>query len=259
MTKEETINALTAYEQKYWEYEKSYQRCRTLSNRIKEYKKPYWEKERVKRSVIGVLSQLFLVFYFSMFILQEIDILDQRQVLAFLISAIVTAASFVVSGAIVRRENNKIIAENAKRHSEWARRQQSLPELNKQLSDETARMEKLKQRAHWQGNFCGLRGDYLNPYVVNRLVKYLETGRCDSLKEALNLYEVEKREELRDKEARQHRRQMENYAAASAEASIAAARNSEEAAFWAATSAFASFTAASNSSKANNSGEYHVV
>lgn len=259
MTKEETINALTAYEQKYWEYEKSYQRCRTLSNRIKEYKKPYWEKERVVCTFGSWIMQIVFVMIIVGLIFEETGLSNSHETLCVLLGAVLIVVSIIVRLVSVKKENNKIIAENAKRHSEWARRQQSLPELNKQLSDETARMEKLKQRAHWQGNFCGLRGDYLNPYVVNRLVKYLETGRCDSLKEALNLYEVEKREELRDKEARQHRRQMENYAAASAEASIAAARNSEEAAFWAATSAFASFTAASNSSKANNSGEYHVV
>ncbi len=33
---------------------------------------------------------------------------------------------------------------------------------------------------------------YASPYIVDKLIEYMENGRCDSIKECLNLYEQEK-------------------------------------------------------------------
>lgn len=81
------------------------------------------------------------------------------------------------------------------------------------------------------------------------LLRYLEDGRADSLKEAINLMEFEWNEEERIHELRRHNRQMEEayarHAAAmedevtrAAEASERAAEAAEEGAFWSKGSTF---------------------
>lgn len=113
---------------------------------------------------------------------------------------------------------------------------------------------------------CGLHEDYQDVQAVGCMVRYLETGRSDSLKEAINLYEQELREDARDAAAARHRREMQRQAAAiyaetarGADAAEEAAQRANEAAFWGAAATAAAAQAAAEAKRAGESGEYHVV
>lgn len=260
MTKAETINALKEYERRYWEYEKSYNRCKSLSAQIEKCKKPYREKERPKYTFGRTLIQYSFILFFEYWIFEETALGQKSPLLCILIAAVGFVVFLLYRKASVRKRTDEIIAENAKRHSEWSKLQQARPEYEEQLRKERERQQILKKQAMDHGNYCGLRGDYLNPHIVKRLIHYLETGRCDSLKEALNMYEAEKREDRRDRETRLHRAELERYAAEGASAAREAARSAEDAAYWSTASAFAAFYTAANIGKNTGSGgEYHVV
>lgn len=276
MTKAETISELKKYEQQYWAYDKSYQRCETLRKQITEAQKPYREKERSTCSNGKLVLQFLYVAAIAIFIIALLlniaesvfrtalvsPLVNAVFTLKWLIIPILAVGFFVFykyRRAKIKEENDQIISENAKRHREWLQKQNMLPNYKQQLKEEQAKQQRLKQQAWNQGIRCGLRGNYMNPKVVEGLIAYLETGRSDTLKEALNLYEAEKREASRDEETRRHRAEMERYASEQTEAARATARNSEEAAFWSAATAFAAFCAAENISKAQSNQDYHVV
>lgn len=87
---------------------------------------------------------------------------------------------------------------------------------------------------------CGLHENYQDSKPLIYLISYLETGRSDTLKEAINLYERELREDARDDAAARHRKEMQQKAnaiyeetARSTAAAEAAARKADEAAFGA--------------------------
>lgn len=123
-----------------------------------------------------------------------------------------------------------------------------------------------QQEAARLAQSCGLHEDYQDVQAVGRMVRYLETGRSDSLKEAINLYEQELREDARDAAAARHRREMQRQAAAicaetarGADAAEEAAHRANEAAFWGAAATAAAAQAAAEAKRAGESGEYHVV
>lgn len=123
-----------------------------------------------------------------------------------------------------------------------------------------------QQEAARLAHSCGLHEDYQDVQAVGRMVRYLETGRSDSLKEAINLYEQELREDARDAAAARHRREMQRQAAAiyaetarGADAAEEAAQHANEAAFWGAAATAAAAQAAAEVKRAGESGEYHVV
>ena len=128
-------------------------------------------------------------------------------------------------------------------------RQAKEPDLLKKVAAAETVFRRYEQQVQACAQRCGLHRSYQNYHAVIYLTNYLETGRCDTLKEALNLYEQERREDMRDEAESRYRLQMNkkadaiyNEAARGADAAQEAARSAEDAAFWGAAATVASLS-----------------
>lgn len=111
---------------------------------------------------------------------------------------------------------------------------------------------RLNELVHQQCRTCGLHPDYQSASCVKDLIRYLETGRADSLKEALNLYETELHARRMEDEQEMHHRAVEKSmrqqeatlqaleleAQRQADAMERAAKSADDAAFWAGVTAY---------------------
>lgn len=151
---------------------------------------------------------------------------------------------------------NKLLAE---KHADELRRLE--PSASADFEKSRQQLNRAVQDVQRYGKLCGIHEKYLETAAVQAFISYLETGRCDSLKEAINLYEQEQREQERDQAAAAHRRIMQEKADAiysealrSAEAAENAARSAETAACF----GVASMLAAANK-KPKDDNDFRVV
>ena len=161
-------------------------------------------------------------------------------------------------------------AKNAAIMAEWEKqapeREAKLARLKEQraLCSKTAEEKQLNLLVWCE--LLGLHKKYRHPVTLKYLIDYLETGRCDTLKEALNLYEQELREEARDEAASEHRRQMRRQTAAiyeetvrSTQAAEQAALSAREAALWGEASTLVGIVNAANTKKDQSDENYRIV
>lgn len=62
------------------------------------------------------------------------------------------------------------------------------------IASKTYRNEQIKQIIHneYQKTNKFVHIQYASPYILDKLMQYIRTGRCDTLKDCINLYEQEK-------------------------------------------------------------------
>lgn len=87
-----------------------------------------------------------------------------------------------------------------------------IPDLERKLQQIPSKMQSAQTQVQRLRNMNIVHPKYL-PYS-RTLLSYFEEGRADTLKEALNLFEHERREDARDEELENHYREMERQAAA---------------------------------------------
>ena len=173
------------------------------------------------------------------------------------------AVSFLIGWIAYSIRVNKVNAANAALTAKFRENKQA-KEL-RLLAECQRRQERLyhaQQEVTRCAQSCGLHENYQDSKPLIYLISYLETGRSDTLKEAINLYERELREDARDDAAARHRKEMQQKAnaiyeetARSTAAAEAAARKADEAAFWGA----AATLAASTQKKSSDPNDFRVV
>lgn len=146
-----------------------------------------------------------------------------------LILAVIGGVVFGKSGAA--KKEAQVQAENqrlAQKYAEDMKKRGDAVSAACQASRE--RLYHASKEAQRRGEQCGIHESYLKSGIVQTLLTYIETGRCDTLKEALNLFEQEQREEMRDAADAAHRRAMQQKADAIYEETLRSAAAAEEAA-----------------------------
>lgn len=146
-----------------------------------------------------------------------------------LILAVIGGVVFGKSGAA--KKEAQVQAENqrlAQKYAEDMKKRGDAVSAACQASRE--RLYHASKEARRRGEQCGIHESYLKSGIVQTLLTYIETGRCDTLKEALNLFEQEQREEMRDAADAAHRRAMQQKADAIYEETLRSADAAEEAA-----------------------------
>ncbi len=171
--------------------------------------------------------------------------------------------SFLIGRILYSINSDKAKKINAARAASYQKnRQEKEPRLLAECRRKQEQLYHAQQEVNRCGQSCGLHSSYQNAKALIYLISYLETGRSDTLKEAINLYERELREDARDDAADRHHREMRQKAdaiyaetARSTAAAEAAARKADEAAFWGAAATYA----ASTQKKSNDPNDFRVV
>lgn len=177
-----------------------------------------------------------------------------------LILAVIGGVVFGKSGAA--KKEAQVQAENqrlAQKHAEDMKKRGDAVSAACQASRE--RLYHASKEARRRGEQCGIHESYLKSGIVQTLLTYIETGRCDTLKEALNLFEQEQREEMRDAADAAHRRAMQQKADAIYEEALRSAAAAEEAARSADAAGMlsAAALAAAASKKQSSDNDFRVV
>lgn len=157
--------------------------------------------------------------------------------------------------AQVQAENQRL----AQKHAEELKNRGDAVSAACQASRE--RLYYASKEVRRRGEQCGIHESYLKSGIVQTLLTYIETGRCDTLKEALNLFEQEQREEMRDAASAAHRRAMQQKADAIYEETLRSADAAEEAARSADAAGMlsAAALAAAASKKQSSDNDFRVV
>lgn len=157
--------------------------------------------------------------------------------------------------AQVQAENQRL----AQKHADEMKNRGDAVSAACQASRE--RLYHASKEAQRRGEQCGIHESYLKSGIVQTLLTYIETGRCDTLKEALNLFEQEQREEMRDAADAAHRRAMQQKADAIYEETLRSADAAEEAARSADAAGMlsAAALAAAASKKQSSDNDFRVV
>lgn len=177
-----------------------------------------------------------------------------------LVLAVIGGAVFGKSGAA--KKEAQVQAENqrlAQKYAEDMKKRGDAVSAACQASRE--RLYHASKEARRRGEQCGIHESYLKSGIVQTLLTYIETGRCDTLKEALNLFEQEQREEMRDAADAAHRRAMQQKADAIYEETLRSADAAEEAARSADAAGMlsAAALAAAASKKQSSDNDFRVV
>lgn len=173
------------------------------------------------------------------------------------------ALSFLIGSIAYSIRSSKVNKANATLTAKFREnRQAKEPRLLAECQRRQEQLYHAQQEVTRCGQSCGLHAYYQNSKALIYLISYLETGRSDTLKEAVNLYERELREDARDDAADRHRKEMQQKAnaiyeetARSTAAAAEAARKADEAAFWGA----AATLAASTQKKSSDPNDFRVV
>ncbi|MBR1718530.1 MAG: hypothetical protein IJ715_04610 [Bacilli bacterium] len=88
------------------------------------------------------------------------------------------------------KEQEKLSNERKKANNEISKINMEIEQLNKEIESKQKEIDKI--------NLGNLHNDYKNYYALTLFVDYLEKGRCDSIKECINLYEHELKENERN-------------------------------------------------------------
>ncbi len=146
-----------------------------------------------------------------------------------LILAVIGGAVFGKSGAA--KKEAQVQAENQRLAQKYADEMKNRGDaVSAACQASRERLYHASKEARRRGEQCGIHESYLKSGIVQTLLTYIETGRCDTLKEALNLFEQEQREEMRDAADAAHRRAMQQKADAIYEETLRSADAAEEAA-----------------------------
>lgn len=177
-----------------------------------------------------------------------------------LILAVIGGVVFGKSGAA--KKEAQVQAENqrlAQKYAEDMKKRGDAVSAACQASRE--RLYHASKEARRRGEQCGIHESYLKSGIVQTLLTYIETGRCDTLKEALNLFEQEQREEMRDAADAAHRRAMQQKADAIYEETLRSTDAAEEAARSADAAGMlsAAALAAAASKKQSSDNDFRVV
>lgn len=136
--------------------------------------------------------------------------------------------------------------QDLEKMQQYHERMATVPALQQQIQAWTAKAQVAQQNLDALASWNVVPRNYLD--YAGRLLRYLENQRADTLKEALNLLEIDLREDARDDADWAFRKQMREQAARAAEAAEyqasrqadaaeRAAQASEQTAMWAATTA----------------------
>ena len=119
-----------------------------------------------------------------------------------------------------RRKNKEIYDYNGRLKngydnyvSWWTENQAQIPALEQEVNKLNNRYRQTQNRLNKYAVSIGLHEKYQDRSTVEAFLSYVEEGRCDTLKECINLKEQEWQEFLRYQEEYRHRRTVEKAAA----------------------------------------------
>lgn len=162
-----------------------------------------WEPKGVLSSVINWLDKQHLdgIFTVLAFALWIAAVMICGKILVKLVR--------LVTAPFRRHHAKKLTSKEIKK---WERQVDTIKpqmlELAKKAVADNDKMKIAQQQFLASANKCGLHSDYHNETALIYIISYLETGRCNSLKEALNKYEDDRYREEVAKEERQFRNYM---------------------------------------------------
>ncbi len=210
MTKQELMGYLQNYLNAEKECEMACDNLEKIKDRIK-YLKGEPPKAITKDNDDGCLT--FIVF---VFIALVISLLIDYIGISFSVSFIFMIIFYFViimptSYNIQNKKQQKVIEEEQTKLNQkhLATREKELPILEKQLNQALARFNLAERNLRTVKNQGVLPEYYQYREDVSDILRYLERGRADSLKEALNLLEADAQARSIAEENRRHNEEME--------------------------------------------------
>lgn len=241
-----------------------------LQNAVKPRKEPDPDDYRPSKNgiLIETFKATFLCIIILIFVLSAADVLDLSSgpvmvamvekvlgnyyfaiaVCVIGLMIVLSFTTFFISSFITsfryrkqQREGVDRLLTAAVEYQEWKR---LLPEWESQLEKVRTEERVYETRIQRLAIIDYIHPNYLNNYA-HVLLEYLEYGRADTVKEAVNLLELELRQMQREQEENRYRKEMLRQAQMQTEASQEAAEQSRraaktanEAAFWGAAATF---------------------
>lgn len=150
---------------------------------------------------------LLLISVTLLHIMKVLDINDfASAVVMVLLSALLSLAICLVVGTVWLGINfSKFLSTKKEKNKEnynwYEEKKASIIESMSQLEKEFEQLQ--TEIDHLTDG--ELHASYLNEYTLDQFIKYLQTGRCNNLKECANLYEEELKQEQRDRYMREAR------------------------------------------------------
>lgn len=260
MTKNESIQYLRHYVQAQERIDKIEEERLYLQSQIKKRKEPPELRATTEEGYLfaGVLSSMIvgiftipimiIIFLFTPLDNYLLDLFDfiafvehhpyiSDLIFAYIIPTILMLPLWVK--VVNTKEQDQV--HDSEASQQYQDRLKEIPELERQLQLIPAKMQSAQSQLQQLKSMNIVHPKYL-PHS-RTLLSYFEEGRADSLKEAINLLEYERKENERDKEIARHHRKMQRQAtehaaimeaeaSRGADAAEEAARSANEAAFW---------------------------
>lgn len=235
MTKSELVNYLRSYSKAHDAYYSYYHDVENLKKRIRYLKSPppkpspstIGHSNLVQAGCILVWGIFYLIptYICGILLTELISCPEWLLLLPFIIPA--TVLTWIVYRLFLNKVLSKKYSVILQKHQE-ARLQ--LPALEKQLQVKLPLLRINEKNFREIESQCILPAAYCTGYYAKTFLGYLENGRADTLKEAINLSELEDHQDAMRQEAQRHNREMERYQAQQAEAAAAAQAEAERSA-----------------------------
>lgn len=226
VSKYDLITKLKAIQKKEEEMSSASMRLSGNTNRIAQLRQEIaqpklWDVNSVKRRMSGVVAGIIVFTIFGYIVSEyreQLDNFADSSRGATLLSLIVPLTTPIIVGIIVshvftKLARQKVQQENQRLYDEWENQK---PKWIKEIAlreSENQRLPKVIDDAaravNTWSNQIGLHQRYRNSTALLYIISYLETGRCDTLKEALNMFEHELREDERDRAEFEHQRAVQ--------------------------------------------------
>lgn len=268
MTKTELISALRLCARKVKERDDAEIQLNHVKRELAAVQAPPKLQEAGDKFSFGTFLLFGVIYLLNFSIIGRLYLRINSLLLALLLYVVIglildLTLSFLIGSIAYSIRSSKVNKANATLTAKFREnRQAKEPRLLAECQRRQEQLYHAQQEVTRCGQSCGLHAYYQNSKALIYLISYLETGRSDTLKEAVNLYERELREDARDDAADRHRKEMQQKAnaiyeetARSTAAAAEAARKADEAAFWGA----AATLAASTQKKSSDPNDFRIV
>lgn len=237
MTKGNLISFLHSYSDAYWDCKYFSRHIEELSNQIKTLKrkppKPNSDSISNKKVIQFVALGIFMivvwaVFFFCVQVMNPMDISDSIKIVVTLAISLVLPGILVLvvyniyMHTLLDRKYKLILKQHINLRSELPTLENQLLQDRQLLKDKIEKLKQYESQGILPEKYC--TGGYASIFS-----SYLEEGRADTLKEAINLWHLEEYQFAMYKEQERHNQEMESHQKKQTELAAAALDEAERA------------------------------
>ena len=253
MTKVQLIEELRKFNEIWQDYDWTVRQTQALAREIEDLKeKPHIKKENPISDFFGVFFGIMLILFIPAIIVFGKLVGSESPILRSLLItlAIFSSISGIISLILVLSSNHDEKKYIKKCNKAWEHNQTLIPDMCNRLRFLQNNVQQRYPIVCQQAAICGLHEKYWSD--ADEIIDLLATGRCDTMKEAINTmldsrryfaecqatYRHNKQMEKLAQVQNEHLQNLENQVADISDSSERAAKNAQDAAFWGAATAY---------------------